>query len=185
MIDPFFNHQLGIHILDLPNNWEQYDIEKQQHILFHWEQIRGTIPDRIVELEQEINHKQAQLSNESNSPSCQLNTEIAELASIINDLWLWYRPIRFFLRNDDIINKLPFDGSLLFIDLYYLTVIKTIYFDKSEYKKSYLIAQVSLSNYLSISLAILTLAISLFILIPNEPLNLCSLLVNSLSETIN
>lgn len=69
--------------------------------------------------------------------------------------------------------------------VYYLTVIKTIYFDKSEYKKSYLIAQVSLSNYLSISLAILTLAISLFILIPNEPLNLCSLLVNSLSETIN
>jgi NADH-ubiquinone oxidoreductase chain 2 len=69
--------------------------------------------------------------------------------------------------------------------VYYLTVIKTIYFDKSEYKKSYLIAQVSLSNYLSISLAILTLAISLFILIPNEPLNLCSLLVNSLSEIIN
>jgi NADH-ubiquinone oxidoreductase chain 2 len=69
--------------------------------------------------------------------------------------------------------------------VYYLTVIKTIYFDKSEYKKSYLIIQVSLSNYLSISLAILTLAISLFILIPNEPLNLCSLLVSSLSETIN
>jgi NADH-ubiquinone oxidoreductase chain 2 len=69
--------------------------------------------------------------------------------------------------------------------VYYLTIIKTIYFDKSEYKKSYLIVQVSLSNYLSISLAILTLAISFFILIPNEPLNLCSLLVSSLSETIN
>ena len=69
--------------------------------------------------------------------------------------------------------------------VYYLTVVKTIYFDKSEYKKSYLIVQVSLSNYLSISLAILTLVISFFILIPNEPLNLCSLLVSSLSETIN
>jgi NADH-ubiquinone oxidoreductase chain 2 len=69
--------------------------------------------------------------------------------------------------------------------VYYLTIIKTIYFDKSEYKKSYLIVQVSLSNYLSISLAILTLAVSFFILIPNEPLNLCSLLVSSLSETIN
>jgi NADH-ubiquinone oxidoreductase chain 2 len=69
--------------------------------------------------------------------------------------------------------------------VYYLTVIKTIYFDRSEYKKSYLIVQVSLSNYLSISLAILTLVVSFFILIPNEPLNLCSLLVSSLSETIN
>lgn len=69
--------------------------------------------------------------------------------------------------------------------VYYLNVIKTIYFDKSEYKKSYIIVQVSLANYLSISLAILTLIISVFILIPNEPLNLCSLLANCLSETIN
>jgi NADH-ubiquinone oxidoreductase chain 2 len=69
--------------------------------------------------------------------------------------------------------------------VYYLSVIKTIYFDKSEYKKSYIIVQVSLANYLSISLAILTLIISVFILIPNEPLNLCSLLASCLSETIN
>jgi NADH-ubiquinone oxidoreductase chain 2 len=69
--------------------------------------------------------------------------------------------------------------------VYYLSVIKTIYFDKSDYKKSYIFVQVSLSNYLSISLAILTLIISLFILMPNEPLNLCSLLASSLSETIN
>jgi len=68
--------------------------------------------------------------------------------------------------------------------VYYLSVIKTIYFDKSDYKKSYIFVQVSLSNYLSISLAILTLAITLFILIPNEPLNLCGLLASSLSETI-
>ena len=67
--------------------------------------------------------------------------------------------------------------------VYYLSVIKTIYFDKSEYKKSYIFVQVSLSNYLSISLAILTLAISLFILMPNEPLNLCNLLASSLGET--
>ena len=68
--------------------------------------------------------------------------------------------------------------------VYYLNVIKTIYFDKSDYKKSYIFVEVSLSNYLSISLAILTLAIAFFILIPNEPLNLCSLLASSLSETI-
>jgi NADH-ubiquinone oxidoreductase chain 2 len=67
--------------------------------------------------------------------------------------------------------------------VYYLSVIKTIYFDKTDYKKSYAFVEVSLSNYLSISLAILTLAISFFILIPNEPLNMCSLLASSLSET--
>jgi hypothetical protein len=41
----------------------------------------------------------------------------------------------------------------------------------------------SLSNYLSISLAILTLIISVFILIPNEPINLSNLLANSLADT--
>src|SRR5580700_10950232 len=69
--------------------------------------------------------------------------------------------------------------------VYYLNVVKTIYFDKTDYKKSYLFVEVTLSNYLSISIAILTLAVTLFILMPNEPLNLCSLLASSLSETIN
>lgn len=64
--------------------------------------------------------------------------------------------------------------------VYYLNVIKTVYFDKAEYEKSYIFLQVSLSNYLSISLAALTMLISLFILIPNEPLNLCSILASSL-----
>jgi NADH-ubiquinone oxidoreductase chain 2 len=60
--------------------------------------------------------------------------------------------------------------------VYYLSVIKTIYFDKAEYEKSYIFVEVSLSNYLSISLALLSLITSLFILMPNEPLNLCNLL---------
>ena len=69
--------------------------------------------------------------------------------------------------------------------VYYLNVVKTIYFDKTDYKKSYLFIEVTLSNYLSISIATLTLVVTLFILMPNEPLNLCSLLASSLSETIN
>src|ERR1700721_1477602 len=69
--------------------------------------------------------------------------------------------------------------------VYYLNVVKKIYFNKTDYKKSYLFVEVTLSNYLSISIAILTLGITLFILMPNEPLNLCSLLASSLSETIN
>jgi len=60
--------------------------------------------------------------------------------------------------------------------VYYLTVIKNIYFDKSDYEKSYIYVEISLSNYLSITLALLSLIVSIFILIPNESLNLCNLL---------
>lgn len=93
MINHFiFNKRLGILVPDITVDWDQHSKETQQYILFHWEQNRGSIPDRIAELEQEINQKQAELSDESDFPrSCQLNSEIADLASIINDLWLWYR----------------------------------------------------------------------------------------------
>ncbi|WP_442595465.1 hypothetical protein [Neobacillus sp. D3-1R] len=84
--------RLGILVPHLVNEWEHYDQEKRENILFQWEKIRGAIPDRIADLEQEINEKQNALSDESNFlKSCQLNSEISELASIINDLWLWYR----------------------------------------------------------------------------------------------
>jgi hypothetical protein len=87
-----FDTRLGISLPDLKMDWDHYDLETQNTILFHWEQIRGTIPDRIQELESNINSKQAQLSIESNFVrSCELNNDIADLASIINDLWLWYR----------------------------------------------------------------------------------------------
>lgn len=87
-----FNQRLGIDLPDLNLEWEDYSKIKQQSILLHWETIRGTIPDRIAELEQMINAKQALLANESNfTRSCQYNSEIAEMASVINDLWLWYR----------------------------------------------------------------------------------------------
>ncbi|EKN65093.1 hypothetical protein BABA_22061 [Neobacillus bataviensis LMG 21833] len=93
MIEYFsFDHRLGIAIPDLTKEWDEYSKETQQEILLTWEQTRGSIPDRIAGLEDEINDKQAQLSDESDFPrSCRLNSEIAELASIINDLWLWYR----------------------------------------------------------------------------------------------
>jgi NADH-ubiquinone oxidoreductase chain 2 len=60
--------------------------------------------------------------------------------------------------------------------VYYLSVIKTVYFENPEYKKSYTYADISLSNIFSITLGILNLIIVLFILIPNEILNLCDLL---------
>lgn len=60
--------------------------------------------------------------------------------------------------------------------VYYLTIVKTLYFDKTDYKKSYNYIEISISNYLSIIISVLTLIILFFILIPNEPINLCSIL---------
>ena len=69
--------------------------------------------------------------------------------------------------------------------VYYLTVIKTIYFEESDYftnldyKESIFTKEVfivSLSNLYSITISILNLLIVSFILIPNEILNLCNLL---------
>lgn len=82
--------QIDVPVLEL--YWEELTIEEQENLLHKWEQIRSTIPDRIVELERLIMQKQHQLSNEENfDQSCCLNSQISELASIINDLWLWYR----------------------------------------------------------------------------------------------
>ncbi|AIE61025.1 hypothetical protein [Bacillus methanolicus] len=93
--------RLGIPVPSLTKDWDEYSRETQQSILLYWEKIRGRIPDRIAELESIINKKQAELSDESDfKRSCQLNSEIADLASIINDLWLWYR------TNQDITQKL-------------------------------------------------------------------------------
>ncbi|MEH7462155.1 radical SAM protein [Bacillus thuringiensis] len=87
-----YNEHLGIEIPDLQEEWDEIPTTVQHALLLKWEQIRGKIPDRIQELEQTINTKQHKLNNEENFElSCKLNTEIADLASIINDLWLWYR----------------------------------------------------------------------------------------------
>jgi NADH-ubiquinone oxidoreductase chain 2 len=60
--------------------------------------------------------------------------------------------------------------------VYYLTVIKTIYFDNTQYEKTYMYLDISLSNIYSITLAIINLCIISFIFIPNEILNLCNIL---------
>ncbi|KIL43841.1 hypothetical protein [Jeotgalibacillus soli] len=81
--------------IELPGSireWEARSQEEKQLILFHWEKTRGRIPDKIMELDQQIMKKQRDLSDESDfDKSCRLNEEIADLASIINDLWIWYR----------------------------------------------------------------------------------------------
>ncbi|WP_066172918.1 hypothetical protein [Bacillus marinisedimentorum] len=87
-----YDERLGIRLPLISGHWEQYEPETQESILLEWEKIRGIIPDRIKELEIVINKKQAMLENEDNfHESCCLNKEIADLASTINDLWIWYR----------------------------------------------------------------------------------------------
>ena len=93
-MEDYFIHdeRLGIQLPKSNLDWKHLSVDVQQSILMQWESIRGCIPDRIAGLENQINRKQVQLSEESNFIlSCQLNAEIAELASIINDLWLWFR----------------------------------------------------------------------------------------------
>jgi hypothetical protein len=87
-----YNKRLGIPIPELWEDWESYPISVREQIVDEWEQIRGRIPERIFELEKIINYKQSQLNVEEDFPhACKLNSEIAECASTINDLHLWYR----------------------------------------------------------------------------------------------
>jgi hypothetical protein len=93
-MEDFFvlDKRLGIKTPVFNVEWDDLPLETQQSILLTWETIRGTIPDHIADLEKMINAKQLELSDESDfARSCLLNNEIAELASIINDLWLWFR----------------------------------------------------------------------------------------------
>ncbi|MBM7648824.1 gas vesicle protein [Bacillus ectoiniformans] len=87
-----FDPRLGIHIPSLSDPWSDLTKDQQKEIIYTWEDIRGEIPDRIKILETSINEKQERLNQEDDfNVSCQLNQEISELASIINDLWLWFR----------------------------------------------------------------------------------------------
>ncbi len=47
--------RLGIRLPHLDKPWEDYSPNEQEAILLEWETIRGLIPDRIAELEREIN----------------------------------------------------------------------------------------------------------------------------------
>lgn len=72
--------------------WEAYSKEERADILLTWEEIRATIPDRIIRIETVIIEKTKQMSEEENFiRSCELNSEIHELASVINDLNIWFR----------------------------------------------------------------------------------------------
>ncbi|WP_282138910.1 hypothetical protein [Rossellomorea aquimaris] len=87
-----YNSRLGIHLPRVSKDWPSYSSGEQEIILLEWERVRGMIPDRIQEIEVEIERLQAALAQEDNfDRSCMINGEISERASEINDLWIWYR----------------------------------------------------------------------------------------------
>lgn len=87
-----YDDRLGISLPELHLEWEDYSTDERSDILLQWEEIRAKIPDRIIQLEAVINKKQDQLFEEEDFViSCELNSEIAELASVINDLNIWFR----------------------------------------------------------------------------------------------
>ncbi|WP_028783457.1 hypothetical protein [Thalassobacillus devorans] len=93
-MEQLFNYdsRLQLYIPDLPRPFYTYSHIEQASILAEWENHRGEIPDKIKELEIEIENCLARLNNEDDfEASCQLNDRISQLASIINDLWIWYR----------------------------------------------------------------------------------------------
>ncbi len=89
----FVNDQrLGITIPTFDVKWDDLSRADQESIIIKWEIYREAIPDRIKELEGLIQQKYSQLNKENDFlKSCRLNTEISDMASIINDLHIWYR----------------------------------------------------------------------------------------------
>ena len=87
-----WNDRLRIHIPALAQDWETYSLDERKAMISRWELIRGTIPDRVKEFEEAINRIQAELDEEESfERCCELTYEIADFASRINDLHIWYR----------------------------------------------------------------------------------------------
>jgi hypothetical protein len=87
-----YDPRLRLPLPALYRTWNELDLSTQEYTLAKWETIRGAIPDRVKEIELEIESVHEQLTNEEDfERSCELNLEMAELASIINDLWIWFR----------------------------------------------------------------------------------------------
>ena len=59
--------------------------------------------------------------------------------------------------------------------VYYLYIIKTTYFDKTDYLRSHVI-NISISNAYSVSISLFSLISGLFIIIPDQIINLTTIL---------
>ncbi len=87
-----YDERLDIHIPLLDRPFEDYHLDERLAMIEKWEDTRGRIPTKVKMLEREIEGKLQEMNEESDFElSCELNGEIAELASRINDLHIWYR----------------------------------------------------------------------------------------------
>lgn len=87
-----YSDRHGISIPCLECEWDELSLSGQTAILERWEMIRGSIPDHIMRFEAMIRIRQQRLFEEEDFiQSCRINGEIADLASRINDLNIWFR----------------------------------------------------------------------------------------------
>jgi len=87
-----FDERLGIPVPQLRMDWDAFTPSEQSEIIYYWEMVRGRIPDRIFAFEKEIVALQQRLDDEERfDVVCDLTWEIADRASRINDLHLFFR----------------------------------------------------------------------------------------------
>ncbi|GAX88930.1 hypothetical protein [Effusibacillus lacus] len=87
-----YDERLGIKLPKLTVEWEELSPEERHEMILEWEKIKARIPDRIMELEREIDTRQLRVAQEEDWEAvCRLYGEIYSLASIINDLHIWTR----------------------------------------------------------------------------------------------
>lgn len=86
------DERLGIELPRFSVPWDEMPAVGQAAVVARWEAIRGNIPDIIKARETHIRGLLEELfEEESFERCCALNAEIAEAASAIHDLQIWYR----------------------------------------------------------------------------------------------
>ncbi|WP_368859084.1 hypothetical protein [Cohnella sp. GbtcB17] len=84
--------RLGIPLPQFGMPWEKMNAVERAGVVERWELIRGRIPDAILAREAEIRRLLDELFEEEDFVRCcSLNAQIAEAASEIHDLQIWYR----------------------------------------------------------------------------------------------
>ncbi|MDB5085407.1 MAG: radical protein, partial [Bacilli bacterium] len=87
-----FDERLGIELLIVYEDWDAIPKKVREQIIFHWEDIRGRIPDRIKTLDHQLEEIQQTINQEQNwERICDYFTESHTIATIINELNIWYR----------------------------------------------------------------------------------------------
>lgn len=97
-----YDERLGVSLPRLEQEWRSFTSQEQGLIIELWQQQRAKIPERIYAMEQSIKEQQQLLQEEENfQRSCEINREIAKLASIIHDLQILFREDPELWANDE------------------------------------------------------------------------------------